>query len=80
MRSYKMTNSGNSIADYTETIIKCENCGGTGRVYINKDLFMNTISGIPFNSMRNKYRRWMDNDNTCQCDECDGIGEHIIFS
>lgn len=71
----KHTGLGNSVANYTESIFRCDNCNGEGWIVLDKEDLIERMEGLPYNKAIAMYRGWKLNDHKCDCPECQGLGE-----
>lgn len=73
----KHIGTGNSVADYTESIFRCDNCNGNGYVEVSKEDLIDKMEGLQFAKAISMYRQWKINKKRCDCPECDGFGEWV---
>lgn len=70
-------NTGNSVADYTESYYKCDACNGNGQIIVDKSELIDKMEGLTFSQAMTMYRQWKTYGGKCDCPACDGMGEYI---
>lgn len=77
-----VSGTGNSVADYTWELHRCDFCGGDGEIYLEHDSFIKYLKDNhydkPFKVLYRLYRRWQNESNTIPCPTCGGIGEYEV--
>lgn len=71
----RYTNTGNSVADHTEAVFRCNNCKGEGWIYIDKQDLLERMEGLTLDRALRMYRSWKLREHRADCPECDGLGE-----
>lgn len=68
-------NTGNNVANYTESYYKCDACKGIGQIIVDKADLIDKMEGLTFSQAMTMYRQWKTYGGKCDCPNCDGMGE-----
>lgn len=80
MYQIKTVGLGNSVAEYTESYYKCDNCKGSGEINVSKEDLIDIIEGRSLKSMLKIVRAWKNNNHNIDCPECDGMCGEVVRS
>lgn len=77
-----VSGTGNSVADYTWEVHRCDFCGGRGEIHLDYDKFIKYLKDNhydkKFKFLYDTYRRWQKNEYYVPCPTCGGIGEYEV--
>ena len=78
----RVSGTGNSVADYTWEVHRCDFCGGRGEIHLDHDKFIKYLKDNhydkPFKFLYKAYRTWQKNECYVPCPTCGGIGEYEV--